>query len=443
MFSSILVIHTTVTLANFFITPVGLEDQLLGIVVQMEKPELERMKIDLMLKNVQLSKELKEIQENILFQLAENKDTDILENVQLIDTLAESKIKSVSIKEQVSETEKTEKEIDQTREQYRSVAYRGSILFFCISDMANVDPMYQYSLQWFIQLFMLAIEQAEQSEILPERLNSLISFFTYSLYNNICQSLFEQHKLLFSFILCIRILQGDRLIDDEEWRFFLTGGTDTSGMTKPNETWITEQMWTDIKGLAKLPTFTGFLDDFVNRPSTWRSFFDVNATESETIPCGWNDRLDSFQRILVLRCIRPDRVTAAITAFVTEKLGRKFIEPPRFDLARSFRDASNTVPLIFILSPGADPKSELDKFADSMRVKKMDSISLGQGTEKRAEQAIKDAIQNGTWVLLQVCNLCILFSFIQILTTHTYTIRTVILPHRSCLHWKDWWRSSP
>ena len=51
----------------------------------------------------------------------------------------------------------TEEQIDKTREGYRSVAYRASILFFCIIDLAGIDPMYQYSLQWFINLFKMAV----------------------------------------------------------------------------------------------------------------------------------------------------------------------------------------------------------------------------------------------------------------------------------------------
>ena len=47
----------------------------------------------------------------------------------------------------MAEAEKTETEIDETREKYRPTAYQGSLLFFCVSDLARVDSMYQYSLQ--------------------------------------------------------------------------------------------------------------------------------------------------------------------------------------------------------------------------------------------------------------------------------------------------------
>jgi dynein heavy chain len=84
----------------------------------------------------------------------------------------------------------TEEQIDKAREGYRTVAYRASLLYFCIVDMAGIDPMYQYSLQWFIQLFKTGVENAVASKELEIRLLNLNNFFTFSLYENVCRSLF-------------------------------------------------------------------------------------------------------------------------------------------------------------------------------------------------------------------------------------------------------------
>ena len=59
--------------------------------------------------------------------------------------------------------EQTEKDIDETRCLYIPVAVNTQILFFCVADLATVDPMYQYSLEWFISIFLGGIANAERA----------------------------------------------------------------------------------------------------------------------------------------------------------------------------------------------------------------------------------------------------------------------------------------
>jgi dynein heavy chain len=77
--------------------------------------------------------------------LAESKGV-ILDNEELIKTLQESKVNSADIKVKFAESEKLEKEINETRNLYRSTAIRGSLLYFVISDLGRIDAMYQFSL---------------------------------------------------------------------------------------------------------------------------------------------------------------------------------------------------------------------------------------------------------------------------------------------------------
>jgi dynein heavy chain len=82
--------------------------------------------------------------------------------------------------------------------------------------------------------------------VLEERLVNLNDYFTYSLYENVCRSLFERHKLMFSFMLTIKILQGKNEIDDSEWRYLLTGPSGDVTIPKNPTEWMPDNNWPDV-----------------------------------------------------------------------------------------------------------------------------------------------------------------------------------------------------
>ena len=95
--------------------------------------------------------------------------------------------------------------------------------------------------------------------------------------------------------------------------------------------------------------------------------------------------------------------------FVIDTLGQRFTEPPLFDLPGSFKEASCTVPLLFVLSSGSDPTAALLKFADEKGYStKISIISMGQGQGPKAAKLIAEGRRTGTRVLLQVCFLLIM-----------------------------------
>lgn len=98
------------------------------------------------------------------------------------------------------------------------------------------------------------------------------------------------------------------------------------------------------------------------------------------IPGNWDSKLNTFQKMIALKSIRPDKITLAVQDFIVEKVGREFIEPPTFNLPKSFKDSSVTIPLIFVLSTGSDPVADFIRFAEEMNMsKKLETISLGKG----------------------------------------------------------------
>jgi len=200
-----------VTLLNFMITQDGLQDQLLGIVVALERPDLEEEKNRLIQEAAANGKALKEVEDTILKVLSDSQG-NILEDATAINVLTSAQKLSSEIDEKQKVALETELLIDEARDQYKPMAFTSSVMYFCIADLAHIDPMYQYSLTWYINLFKKGIENTPASEDLELRLNSIIDYFKRLLYVNVCRSLFAKDKLLFSFLLAQRLMESEGIL---------------------------------------------------------------------------------------------------------------------------------------------------------------------------------------------------------------------------------------
>ena len=395
-----------VTLLNFGITQDGLIQQLLGACVQEERPDLAQMKDQLVVSCAAMVKTMTELESNILKLLAESQG-DILEDETLINTLSESKKTSTEVSQKLKDAEVTEKDIDETRIKYTPVAFRSTILYFAVADMSVIDPMYQFSLSWFVKLYRQGVNAAEQSEDFDQRLLNIIDYFTFLVYVSCCRSLFEKHKLMFSFLVYSRIEAGDGNLDQAEYKFLLAGPTSVkTALAKPAD-WLPDNSWIEISNLAKLPNFVGLDLSVIEELAVFKKIYESPQPQNEELPGEWV-KLSFYQKCLLIRAIRPDKCIPAVQNTVANAMGERFIEAPPFDLPGVFSTASCTMPIIFILSSGADPTATFLKFADEMGFgKKLDAVSLGQGQGPLAEKMLTEGQDRGSWVLLQNCHLCV------------------------------------
>ncbi|XP_043264608.1 dynein axonemal heavy chain 7 [Colletes gigas] len=399
-------VFNKVTLINFALTISGLEDQLLGIVVAKERPDLQEKREYLIVQSAANRKALQQVEDNILRTLSAS-GASILEDEEAIEILDSSKILSIDILKKQSAAKKTETQIEGFRQNYKPIAKHSSALYYTITDLPNIDPMYQYSLMWFINLYVNSIETANRSKILERRLMFLRETFTYTLYQNVCRSLFEKDKVLYSFVLYTTILLTENAITKEEITFFLTGGVALAEIPRnPASDWLPERSWGEICRVRILPSFANFQTNFLRNLNAWKDYYDLLDPENSPIPDPWEKTLTPFQKLIVVRMIRTDKVMIMIQRFVEAGMGLHFIVPPPFDISKSFADSNSLVPLIFILSPGSDPMEALTNFAESMNfTEKFHSISLGQGQGPIAQKLIDKGQGDGEWICLQNCHL--------------------------------------
>lgn len=134
-------------------------------------------------------------------------------------------------------------------------------------------------------------------------------------------------------------------------------------MKNPASSWLVDKSWDEICRCSELANFKGFREHFEKNMHKWKELYDSKEPHQNTFPEPYHDKLNLFQKMILIRCICPDKITLAVTDFVKRNLGQKFIEPPPFDLAKSYADSNCCIPLVFILSPGADPMAQLLKFS--------------------------------------------------------------------------------
>jgi len=110
---------------------------------------------------------------------------------------------------------------------------------------------------------------------------------------------------------------------------------------------------------------------------------------------------------MIVRVFRPDRVINAIKRFIITRMNDFYVKSPPLVYQKIFRQSTEKTPIVFILSPGADPQSELQRLVEEVGVGmgKFRFIALGEGQGETAKNMIESGSIRGHWVMLQNCHL--------------------------------------
>ena len=93
-----------------------------------------------------------------------------------------------------------------------------------------------------------------------------------------------------------------------------------------------------------------------------------------------------------MRALRPDKVIQMVQKIVKKQkeLGPAYLLPPSFSMEDLFNDSTNKSPIIIVISPGADPMTEITNFSKKKKIA-VESLSLGKGQDKKAVDGITKA----------------------------------------------------
>jgi len=398
---------------NYSVTISGLADQLLNVVVGHERSDIEEKFAEIVSQMSENAQTLAALEDTLLKTLASSTG-NILDNEELIATLEEAKTKSVDINAQIENAAFTKEEIQAARKQYSPVAKRGSILFFSLSGLSTIMKMYETSLASFLTVFLKSLGDAKKDGILDNRLRNMIEESTRQVYDYACTGLFERHKLMFSLQMTMMIDEGDNDLNRDQLDFFLKGDTaisDDNSSKKPHD-WLSDSGWKDLNKLETLDeAFEGIVKSVVEDAELWNEWYELETPETAPFPAGYDQRLSPFHNLLLTRCLRPDRVYNAVKLYIIAhpKLGEKYVQPPVLNFERIYNQSTCMTPMVFILSPGADPASDIQVLGEEKGFtgNLFKTVSLGQGQGPLALQMLETGANRGHWVLLQNCHLLI------------------------------------
>jgi dynein heavy chain len=402
-------ISARTSIIDFTVTMKGLEDQLLGRVILTEKNELEAERTKLMEDVTANKKKMQELEDNLLHRLTTTKGS-LVDDESLITVLSTTKKTAQEVTQKLVVASETEAKINEAREEFRPVASRGSVLYFLIVEMSLVNVMYQTSLQQFLGIFDLSMAKSAKSPVTAKRINNIIEYLTFAVFKYTARGLYESDKFMFTLLLTLKIDMQNSKVKHQEFQTLIKGGAalDLKACPSKPSKWITDMTWLNLVELSKLPQFAELLQQVSRNEKGWKAWFDSDAPEEAPIPDGYSNSLDTFRKLLIVRSWAPDRTAAQAKKYIGETMGKKFAEGVILDMEAMWEESNLRVPMICFLSMGSDPTLSIE-FLSKKRDLECRAISMGQGQEIHARNALQKHQSQGGWVLLQNCHLCLDF----------------------------------
>jgi len=240
---------------------------------------------------------------------------------------------------------------------------------------------------------------------LAKRVDALTESITYQGFNYCRRGTLESHKLIIATMLCFRIMIRKQLIAQEEVDSLVKKEVALEPPTQSESLkFIPESIWPAVKGLESVKTFEHLIQSMESEALQWRKWYQEQEAEIIDLPRAFKD-ISLFHRILLLRALRPDRLTNALKEFIKDNMGIEYVEQQAFDMASTYSEMNVQTPIFFVLFPGVDPTPDVERIAKaqgkSITEGSFINISMGQGQEDFAIKTLKEAGKVGNWVMFQ------------------------------------------
>lgn len=398
-------IYKQFCLINFGATRTGLEDEMLKIITEIEKPELRKLRLELFRRKSKNRNELSELESKILRTLCESQ-TDILEDEASIKILDQSKDLARIVREKQKDTIEIEATFNKYRATYEEAGRSSTNLYFCINKLYIINHIYQYSLTTFKDIFQRAILRSEKYLNKEERCKCILKTFTYDLYRYISQSLFDKDKLIFLFLLTMTMKNNQQENFYEDIVLFLRNDYHhiEMALTNPAPDWLKDETWRGICKLGNLKIFKNFLNSFVTNINNWKTVLQTNQL-IVNINLPGTLIFTNFHKLILAKVFTPKRMYHNLVAFIRRELGDEYLKGLSFHPSDTYNESNSLCPILFISVPSSNIRETVENLSAKKMVKHtFRSFSVGHNDLEQVSDVIDAATRNGSWVLLENCH---------------------------------------
>ena len=154
----------------------------------------------------------------------------------------------------------------------------------------------------------------------------------------------------------------------------------------------------------------------------WKDWLGSSAPEEARAFPPRAQQLSPFQKILLVQALRPDRMQSAMETFACDLLGLKSVNLATLNLPELAKDTRPETPIMFIITPGADPSVMLEQAADrALGPGKYRQLAMGQGQSEAALRLLEAGAEEGAWVCLQ--NVHLVVSWLPVLEKTLHSLK--------------------
>ncbi|VDO77217.1 unnamed protein product [Schistosoma curassoni] len=414
-----------VTFVNFTVTRGSLQSQCLNAALKAERPDVDAKRSDLLKMQGEFQLKLRHLEKDLLQSLNEAKG-NLLDDDKIITHLETLKQEAGEVAKKVEETDVIMKEVESVSQQYVALAQSCSSIYFTLQAMNQVHFLYQYSLQFLLDIFNCVLTQnvrLKDVKDCAQRLQIITKDLFQVTYNRIARGMLYKDQITLSVLLARIFIKGQvsgipniqQNGLESEFTCFLHGqetlkkGGDNS--TSDNDTSYLGNKGQCLK--AKLNAFKN-LDKLISQKSDiFKSWLEsvspeVNVPELWEAPNSPNDWFgvvrNQLYSLLLIQAFRPDRILAAAHLFVITCFGQNFMESARGHLELMSiveHEIRANIPVLLCAAQGFDPSGRVEDLANEHN-KQLTSIAIGSAEGfSQADKAINSAAKSGKWVMLK------------------------------------------